>query len=184
MSIWNTSSYSHQVLKIYPYCCFTEHDLPKRIRSSPDAAKEVSSPPEVHRLLKAQAITLMHTSEGPGLSILWHSFCFWKKLQSKPVNIWGIFVVKHNSFCGNVILGDWGMCKQFPSEKISLGNFFLQHITATNLSCTNMPYAAQLQLLTTSLQKKRITLPALLPEGARESCPKEYLTPNFLVAVA
>ena len=33
------------------------------------------------------------------------------------------------------------MYKEFPSEKISLGNFFLQRVTAINLSCTNMPYA-------------------------------------------
>lgn len=50
-------------------------------------------------------------------------------------------MVRHNSFCGNVIQGDSDMCKQFPSEKISLGNFSLQRVTAINLSCTNMSYA-------------------------------------------
>lgn len=50
-------------------------------------------------------------------------------------------MVKHNSFCASVIQGDSGMCKQFPSEKISLGNFFLQCVTAINLSCIDLLYA-------------------------------------------
>lgn len=93
-------------------------------------------------------------------------------------------MVKHKSFCGNVIQGDSGMCKQFPSEKISLSNFFLQRVTAINLSCTDTPCAVQLQLLNICLQKKRITFSALLSEGASESYPKELLIPNFLVFVA
>lgn len=126
---------------MFLYCCVTEHDHLKRTRPNPYAAQEISSLLEVHRPLKAQEITLMHTSKGPGPSILWHSFGFLKKLQSKPVIFVVFFRIKLNSFCGDVIQGDSGMCKHFPSEKISLGNFFLQHATAINLSCTNMPYA-------------------------------------------
>lgn len=87
VSMKNASGYSQQVLIMFLYCCFTDHL--KRTRPNPYTAKEVSSPSQAPRPLKAQEITFMHVSKGLGPSTVWHSFWF---LSYNPIQlILGVF---------------------------------------------------------------------------------------------
>lgn len=91
------------------------------------------------------------------------------------------FTVKHDSLCGNITQRGSGMRKQFLSE-ISLGPFFLQHVTAItphgHAVCSSAPVAKCM------LETKGVAASDHTSRKVSESSPKEHRILNFLVSVA